>query len=368
MLLLVAALVPALEVASPDLEPPLLLEVVDARGKRDVLPVFAPPRQRYLVLSSPAPSSRVATVNEPRLKGIAVRTFRDDATVAVELLLVLRGTPDQETTIATYRLAPDESAITTALEDYGLAPLTLRARRVEAVTTTAPTVENTGTSLVASASVVAGAMPLYRVRLHNASDTRGVVGVLLTLDFADGTVITRMPRGQRGKALVAPGGTAIEGLHSRGELVDGEFRPQAARRLRVVAVAYDDGSVEGRAGAADELAAGRFVEAWQIGRVLAAIAPADRPDGPPAIDTLQGLHRDLATLSWGVEQVTTLGRQCAPCSRLRPSTLRVIANLAVDQALQDLERLMETGDDNERRAQWSAYLAEYRAWASSRPN
>ena len=359
---------PAPQAADPDVEPPLLLEVVDARGKQDVVPVFAPPRQRYLVLGRPPESGRPVRKEEPRLKGIAVRTFRDDADVAIELLLVLRGTPDTETTLSTYRLAPGEMATTSVLEDYGLASLTLRAHRVVPVTTSAPEVDNVGASLVASVGVVAGATPLYRVSLRNTANAKNVISVRLTLEFDNGAVITKTARGQRGRPLLESGATTVEGFHGRGDFVNGVFQPLPARRVRVEAVAYDDGSVEGRAGVASELAAARLVEAWQMGRVLSLLDPVERPPEPPAIDALPHLHRKLANLPWDAEQVSALVRQCGPCADVRPSTLRVIANLASDQVMQDLEQLAETGDDNERRARWNAYLAEYRAWAASRPN
>lgn len=364
-LLLVVYLAFTPQAANQAMEPPLLLEVTDARGRQDLVPVFAPPRQRYVIFDNPVATRHQAPPDSGRATRVGIRTFRHDTDVAVELLLILRGTPDTETTLATYRLAPGETATTSVLEEYGLAPVTLRAHLVEEVTTSAPAVENVGTTVVASVAVVAGAMPLYRVTLHNTSTTKAVAGVLLRLEFHDGTAIIKRPRSGRGRPLVEARATAIEGFHSRGAFRDNVFRPIPADRLSVVAVAYVDGSSDGEDGQADEIDAGLRVEAWQIRRALTLLESASRAATPPTSETLDGLRLELDRLSWDDLQVTAVSRECESCARVLPWTLGVHAHFALDSVRQDLESLASVRDVAERNARWSAYLNEYRAWAAS---
>lgn len=340
---------------------PLVLELADQRTKPQMVPVFEAPRHRYVVLYSPPASDIPAKIREPRLKGVAVRAARADAAIQVELLLVLRGVPDIEQTLAVYRLAPGESVSTEPLLAYGLAPLTLRAHAMPAVTSPPPVVELPGRMLQATVTTVAGAIPLYRLSIRNASEHKGVYGLALDLRFENGTSVTKMPSGVRGQPLAGPGGAIVQGMNGNASFHNGVFTPVAARVLRIVAVVFDDGTFEGHPGAADELLARRGAEFWQVRRVLALLEPLDSPAGAPRDDALAGAYDALRRLSWGTAEVSELTAKCEPCARVRPSLLRAAVEASVDLVLQDIERLRAMAD-SDRSGQWRRMLAGYRDW------
>lgn len=356
-----AVIAAAQETAAVSGDRPLVLEVADQRTKPQMVPVFEPPRHRYVVLYAPPASDIPATIREPRLKGVAVRAARVDAAIVVELLLVLRGVPDLEQTLAVYRLAPGDSVRTEPLLAYGLAPLTLRAHAIAAVTSPPPAVELPGRMLRATVATVPGAIPLYRLSLTNASEHKGVYGLALDLRFEDGTRVTKMPSGVRGQALAGPGGTTVQGMNGNASFQNGAFTPVAARVLRIVAVVFDDGTFEGHPGAADELLARRGAELWQVRRELALLEPLDSPSGAPGDDALAGAYDALQHLSWGTSEVSELTARCEACARVRPSLLRAAVEACIDLVLQDIERLRATAA-SERSGEWRRMLAGYRHW------
>lgn len=356
-----AAIAAAQERAAVSSDRPLVLEVADQRTRPQMVPVFEPPRHRYVVLFAPPASDIPATIREPRLKGVAVRAARVDAAIEVELLLVLRGVPDLEQTLAVYRLAPGASVSTEPLLAYGLAPLTLRAHAIPAVTSPPPAVDVPGRMLRATVATVAGAIPQYRLSLTNASEHKGVYGLALDLRFEDGTSVTKMPSGVRGQPLAGPGGTIVQGMNGNASFQNGAFTPVPARVLRIVAVVFDDGTFEGHPEAADELLARRGAELGQVRRLLTLLEPLDSPAGAPGEKALAGAYDALRRLSWGTSEVTELTAGCEACARVRPSLLRAAVEACIDLVLQDIERLRAMAD-SDRSGEWRRLLAGYRDW------
>lgn len=190
----------------------------------------------------------------------------EDDGARVTIAVVLGSPPQKEIHVARVLVTPENPVRVTALEQFGVEPLTLSLGAFDPRVLPPPRVENKTAALhVESVEMSGGDRPGYRIAVRNESQ-QPVLSFFID-SFRDGRPALSGRRGERdGTPVVLPGDTYTFFLGTE-EPLD---------LLRVTGLMFEDGTVEGDAGG---VAVTRVVFAGrrlQLGKVLAIFQEAQR--------------------------------------------------------------------------------------------
>jgi hypothetical protein len=221
-------------------------------------------------------------------EGLAVTAINyqhvlEDGGVRVSIAVVLGSPPQKEIPVARVLVTPESPVRVTALEQFGVEPVTLSLGAFDRRALPPPRVENNTAALhIESVEMSAGDRPGYRIAVRN--DSKQPVLSFFVDSFRDGRPALSGRRGERdGAPVVLPGETYTFVLGTEDPL----------DLLRVTGLMFEDGTVEGEASG---VAMTRVVFAGrrlQLGKVVAIFQEVLRA---PAIDPMPMLASLLARI------------------------------------------------------------------------
>jgi hypothetical protein len=279
----------------------------------------------------PSGSEPVQAVN------VRMQLVGDDAMVRVSVYRGKRFAQIEEP-VASFTLKLGEERSVPDLQKYGFETIKFRHVASDLTITDVPVIINPAALLKVSASPLIATVPSYEISIANDSQ-KGVMGIAWLSKDDGRRGSSALPRGQRGSALIAPGGTYKV-------TVWGD--PGVNKTFIVEAVIYDDDSFDG-----DEKSAGLYFsfvngEKAALEQTLAILRAALATSEPIAI----------ADLAAKIDSV--MPKRETPAKPESLSRDRVTVGLLKE--LQALAAGLGPGSDIELHTRLTQLMRGYEAW------
>lgn len=281
-------MIPALLVAATLLfQAPLALSITYGDGRTTRRIITATPTNAWTPMFPKRAQWRSS--DGLAVTGINYQHVLEDGGVSVTISVFLGSPPQKEIDVARVLVTPENPVRVTALEQFGVEPLTLSVGAFEPRLLPPPRVENKTAALhIESVEMSGGDRPGYHIAVRN--DSKQPVVSFFVDSFRDGRPALSGRRGERdGSPVVRPG--------DRYTFFLGTEHPLDL--LRVTGLMFEDGTIEGEPG---DVAITRVVFAGrrlQLGKVVAIFQDAL---GAPSLDPLA----ILASLSARIEALPVL--------------------------------------------------------------
>ena len=205
--------------------------------------------------------------------------------------------------VATYALAPGETATAAELEGVGVAPFVFKVLRIDDADTAPPAIVNKTQSVEAVVKeFTATPLPRATILLRNLSAKR-VRAVGLDQVFNDRVRSTTQAVEREGRILMEPGGT----YERRVAVTDGEanangFTPDAIGSIVVTMVVFEDYTYEGEALPAAQAWAHNEGGRLQLPRVTALVRGAHAARDVETAEAVARLRAAVAALDFTAPQ------------------------------------------------------------------
>lgn len=277
---------------------------------------------------------------------------------------------EKEEFVATFLLRENETIVVKELKAFGVEPFEIAVVRLMPAAANLPTVENKTDSLpVIGIEPNYSTLPSFKVRIQNLSN-KSVSAFTQEVQIAGRRMLSSMPQGREGRALIAPGAVyelILTGASRTIKTADGE-KPEAQSNQTFVirAVVFEDGTFEG-----DAIEAARF-RGFTLGRKLQLEQIIERFN-----KALQGKENLLEQISAEISSLNVKPDQAAFDGLLKEfpdftETERAGLQISVEVAMQSVKKdtldeialrlKSKTSDENAPRAWLNAMKERYQSW------
>lgn len=266
------------------------------------------------------------------------------------------------TTVAARTLPPGELVTISETERFGIVPFQIRAFRAKPWSVGPPQVTNKTQSL--NAVAVSEDRPVYMVTVRNLSHKH--IKSLRWYGLEDGR--KSGGSGISGERVVSAGGLFEIRQHfgfteERAKTDSAESEPVQTREIVIAAILFDDGTFEGEADEAAEMAAHMAGQDLQLKRVQRLLRPLTATQKNRQARALKKLKRDVTSLSEEVNPKFTLellSRFAAASEDMRNRRIREeVANglrFVKNELLREIEKFGYQSENSPKDADFETWL------------